>query len=75
MPGARWYNGYMESPVLLRGDLVRCPKCGRIAPRTAYKNLDIVADMRAWLVPIRKCPQCSHLFAARVHAAAPESNM
>ena len=53
-----------SGPLLLSGGRVRCPKCGHVGDDTSFTHLDVVSQLAAWLVRIRKCPQCTHLFAA-----------
>jgi len=57
-----------ENPyVWLEGDtvMVKCPRCGHVAPDKDYIILSVMPAATQWSVPVRKCREerCSHLFS------------
>jgi len=54
-------NNRSAHPLRTAGGGFRCPRCGHQAPY--FDALAIVPEWSAYLVPVRKCPACKHLFA------------
>ena len=57
-----------ECPIVSSSGAIMCPRCGQASE--FMDPLSIAPKYVLWLTPVRKCPNCYHVFALLTDAAA-----